>query len=395
MKKKLRVAGYIYSLILLWAMIPAHVYPDESQTCGQSPVSWGNAVTEVTTTLMWKKVDFFELAAEAISTKPKTAPEAMFKLELLLRGGLTKDAVDSVRELQELCPNLDGDQVEGIFAQASARYSAWEVARTIAESFSDNVKRLDAVNGLLKHFLESGWSVEKVDEWLAGLRFGKYNFWLMKRVTFNEEHGRHGVLINELLEKSKQNPGDSQGVFNLLDALIYSGSKQVDLSWMPETVFPETATDADRIASLLKRISKWNEAITFFRKSIEIPLTLKELYELQLERQIVLSREAIQAGFEAQVREEMADCLTQLGRSHEADKWLLEAFNIRKKVNFGPVGSAQNVQDPRSWQLPERSLPLLKFAFEHDRMSRDITAALLFWRLMQEPMRMPYEFGKR
>jgi len=213
---------------------------------------------------------------------------------------------------------------------------AWNVAKSAVEIFAETVSDLSLSNRLLKHLLATGWTFEEVDEWLAGMPKGKDGFWVKARLRFNTEHGRGEALAKKLCKEVRKNPEDLDGVFVLLDALYsarFVGEKKLELSWMPKEIRSKLATDAEEIARKLKRLENWEEAKSFYERAIDTPLTEEEVRRLRMS-QIPLPPKKVRAMFEAGTRDSLAECLLELGRNAEAQKWMQEADDIRKKHNI-------------------------------------------------------------
>jgi len=299
---------------------------------------WWEAQRHVVAMLMDQNEHFFKLLATVSASKPKTGQEAMVKLSVLMRAGMTQDAIDAIEELKELCPDLGNHQVGSIYHEACDGFSAWGVAQRVVETFADNISQIALENRLLKHFQEQGWSTEKVDEWLAGMPPGIDSFWVKERLRFNTVHGQEERLVRELTDRLRRNPQDIDGAVAFLDGLIYArhtGTEEWDLSWMTETIEPQLATEAEHIASRLKTLKNWMAATMFYEQAIDTPLTDEEVGYLGMICQAFVPPEKLRAMFAAHTREGMAECLVKIGQSHEAQKWMVEAADVREKYGLG------------------------------------------------------------
>ena len=170
------------------------------------PPDWWQVENEVTAALQKPGADIAVLAAAAREAKPKTAHEAMFNLSVLLRAGMNRDAQAAVKELKRTAPDLESHQVQSIYYKACDRLVAWDVAQTVAEVFAANVREMELRNRLLKHMLESGRSVEQIDQWLADKPPGRENFWVKERLRFNVEHGRGDDLVQADVRPGAEDP---------------------------------------------------------------------------------------------------------------------------------------------------------------------------------------------
>lgn len=298
----------------------------------QERPDWWKAGQETTDLLFVGNADLADLAVKYRETKPKTAQEAMLHLELFLRAGMPREAIASLKELKRLCPDLAPYQIKSIFYDLD-HFAQWSVAQATLEVFADNVYDVTLQNGLIKHLRESGWTVEQVDQWLAGMPAGRENFWVKERLRFNVEVGRGDSLVQSLSDGVRKQPQDSARAVALLDALVYArhaGNKRWDLDWMAETLKPQRATEAEQIASRLVMLEQWAIAIPFYQKAIDTPLTDTEARDLRTRYAAVLPEATMRAGFAVQVREAMARRLLNVGRKAEAQKWMVEATDIRR-----------------------------------------------------------------
>jgi tetratricopeptide (TPR) repeat protein len=279
-----------------------------------------------------------ELVKYVSAATPKDAQDTMFKLCVLMRAGMNREAVKALQELKTRCPEIDNYQVSSIYYDACDNVLAWEVAKATVEVFAENISEIALDNRLLKHLLGSGWTVGQVDKWLAGMPKGTGNFWVRERLRFNMKHDRGEALVKELSDSVRGNPQNIEGAVAFLDALIYarhSGDEKWDLLWMAETIKPKLATEAGKIASGLKTLSNWMTAIVFYEQAVNTPLTEEETRRLGMMSAVFVPPGRLRAMFAAHSREGMAECLLKLGRKDEAQRWMVEAADIRKKHNLG------------------------------------------------------------
>jgi tetratricopeptide (TPR) repeat protein len=186
--------------------------------------------------------------------------------------------------------------------------------------------------------LDSGWSVESIDGWLAEMPKGKANFWFKQRLRFNMQHGRGEALQKELSENIRKNPKDIVGAISFLDALKYArrpDQEKPDFGWMADIIRPNLATESETIASHLKDIYDWSTAAEFYEQAIEIPLNDEEIRHLLSMCPLMTPTETVRAGFAVKTRENLSRCLLQLGLKKDAQRWMVEASDIREKYKFG------------------------------------------------------------
>lgn len=314
--------------------------------CAQEkPPDWWEAQRELVAILLEQGKEFRNVLKEVTAGKPETGREAMFKLLILMRAGMNKEAIAAIGELKELCPDLANYHVEGIYHEACDYLAAWDVAQSVVETFAANASDITLENRLLKYFLDTGWSVEKVDEWLAARPAGKDNYWVKQRLRFSKAHGRADGLVKELTEAVREKPQDTKGAIEFLDCLNFA-SIVVDTSWLAKTLKVELATDADYLASRIQtmagrsedkseQLPNWETAVAFYGKAVEMPLTEGETRRLGMMCAAILPGEKLKAMFAVRVREEMAKCLLHLDKAEESQKWMVEAQDLRKKHGLG------------------------------------------------------------
>jgi len=333
MNKRIMLCGVAVVLLITGMEIHA-----QDAGADREMPDWWKAQGDVVAILMDQNNDFAKLVARVGTSKPKTGQEAMLKLSVFMRAGMTKDAIDTVEELKGLCPDLTNHQVGNIYYEACDHFSAWEVAQRLVEVFANNISGIALENRLLKHFQERGWSIKQVDQWLAVMQPGSDSFWVKERLRFNIVHGQGERLVGELADQVRRNPQDIDGAMVFLDGLIYAchtGAEEWDLSWMREVIEPNLATEAERIASRLKTLNMWMAATTFYRRAIDTSLTDEEVRHLGMICQAFVLPEKLRAMFAVHTREGMAECLVKIDRSNEAQKWMVEAADIREKHSLG------------------------------------------------------------
>jgi len=302
------------------------------------PPTWLETQREVVTVLQERKTDLGDLVKQVNASMAGTCWEAMFKLNVLLRAGVDRAAVGAVDELRKHCQDLGNHEIQAIYYEACDHFEAWEVARRLVEVFADEIFDVDIENRLLKHFEETGWSVEAIDGWLAGLSPGREGFWIVQRVRFNNVHGRAESVIRNLQDQIMRRPQDVDAAMVFVTALVharYGDRDGWDLSWLSTTVRPRQATQAESLGAKLRELRAWPTAVVFYRQAINIPLTEEEVTKMGGQRQASALPDALRAYFAIQVRESMAECLLAMGRKEEAQKWMVEAADLRTRHNIG------------------------------------------------------------
>jgi hypothetical protein len=144
------------------------------------------------------------------------------------------------------------------------------------EVFADGIHDLTLENRLLKHWLDSGWTVEKIDEWLAARPAGINSFWIKERLRFAQSHGLGDALLQQLSDGVRRNPAMTNALM-FLEALIHArqGAERTDLSWFPDVVKPARAIDAGTLAERLQRLDQCIPALAYYQQAIAVPLSCR------------------------------------------------------------------------------------------------------------------------
>jgi tetratricopeptide (TPR) repeat protein len=299
---------------------------------------WWTTDQSVVELLLRERKDVVVVAQELNRSAPATAQEAVRKLNVLLRAGLSSEAIKAVDQLHALCPELANNPVQSIYLSTCDNLEAWEVAQRLVETFADNISELPLENRLLAHFADVGWSVDAIDKWLASRPAGQDGFWMKERLRFNASRGRADKLIEKLTAEVRANPENVTAAIQYLDAVLYSGSgleNRRNLSRIANTIHPKRATDAYEIAQRLQRLREWAPAATFFRAALAIPLSAEEVHKMESTIQAVLPRDTIKAIFIVQAKEGLSECLLALGDKTKAQRLMEEAVVLRRERHVG------------------------------------------------------------
>jgi tetratricopeptide (TPR) repeat protein len=301
----------------------------------QQEPDWWKAQQDVTAVLMAGQ-SIVDLCGRAARNQPKSAQEAMFNVSVLMRAGMTREAVAALKRLRELAPKLDAHQVTSIYFEAFDKLEQPQVAQAAAEIFADNFSGAEIEYRLQKYFEKSGWTVDQIDAWLKQRSPGRDNFWLKERLRYNLANGRGAQLIRELEDRVRKDPQNAAEAMAFLDALIHARPKpeqKPDLAWMPETLKLHLASEMEGIAARLRSLQEFTLALAFYQKALEIPITDNEAQRMAVNYQAIMAAERIRIGFTINVLEDMAQCLLKLNRNDEAQKRMVEAADIRKEHN--------------------------------------------------------------
>ena len=270
-----------------------------------------------------------ELAKKEQATAPSTGQEAMFKLCVFLRAGMSKEATQTLHELKRLSTTIDG--LDAIQYYAADRLQDWDLLKIIFDLFPDSVSA--HVEPLLEHLAVKGWTVDQIDQWLKSKPKDSNSQWLGHRLRFNLKHGRVEVLERELSDRVRRNPGDISGAIEFLIFLRdthYLTSRRFDVSWFPETVKTALATELLSLAEQLKGLNPTG-ALAFARRAMSTPLTPSELEQMRMPFWPEISTSQLQASFAVRTREQISHLLLQLGRASEAQSLMEEAVKLREK----------------------------------------------------------------
>lgn len=325
-------SGIVDLVLVAFLVFTPSIYAERQRA------DWWQAQQDANVMLRREGVSIAALSAELAASAPASAQDAMLKLAVLLRAGRNEEAIEALRELKAAAPQLENHQVASIYYYACDTLREWDVAKMTLEVFANNVSELALWNRLLEHLLESGWTVEDVDRWLAEMPGGIDNFWVKERLNFALAKGQADALLKELADAVRGNPADTGGAIAFLDVLVYARHAKKgewDLSWMGAITKPALATQAERLASRLRILENWATAAGFYLQAADMPLTEAECRELGSMCQIMVPPERLRAGFAASVREGLADCLLRLGRNDEAQAWMVKAADIRKEHGLG------------------------------------------------------------
>jgi tetratricopeptide (TPR) repeat protein len=300
----------------------------------EPPLDWRKTNHNVTAIITEQKMDIADLAAKVTADTPATAQDAMVKLNVLMRAGMIDEAIAALKELKTKCPEHGFYDAENIYSQAYKAHSSWKLAKSVIEVFANDIRDVDLEGHLLKDLLKSGWTVDKVDQWMAQLPPGKDNIWVKQRLWFNTRCGRDSLLLKELSDSAHKSPDNIARVISFLDVLVYArsaGKLKYDLTWIADIVKPKLSTEAHDIATRLADLGDYGTAVIFFRSAIDIPITDEEVRDIRMRSTAVFPDSTIRIWHAAGIRQGMSKCMIGLNRKDEAQKWMEEAESIYEK----------------------------------------------------------------
>ena len=335
--------------LLLAAGITAGVFAADS---GKDAANWWQAQRDLDGMLAGGKARISDVVKSVGAKTPSNGQEALFKLCVYMRAGMTKEAVEALGDVKRLLPALDQNQVLSIYGQSLA-IPAWDLAKTILEVFAENYPGKPNAFGdyphrvddrLLEHLMGTGWTAKQVDEWLAGMCEKGGGGWVSLRVRFGTTHGIEADVVEQVAVRVRRRPQDIEGAVAFLRALTdrgWEGHKGIDLSWMAQAVQPTSATQAADLGGCLQRLRNDSAAAAFYQKAIAAPLTDEDVRRLAMTYQVFVPSERIRANFEIGIREGLAECLLHEGRKDETRRWIAEAAAIREKNGLGRNASLE------------------------------------------------------
>ncbi len=304
---------------------------------GQNNVDWWQIQKDLTTKLLDSETDISQLAKEVCFKEPQDGYEAMFKFSVLMRTGMNKEAIEALHELKKLSSRIENYDISTIYYDSCDYIKAWDIALAAVEVFAEDIYEIELQNRLIEHFLNSGWSIEKIDNWFAEMPKGKNSFWIKERLTFNVKHDRGEKLIKELSDNIRENPQNIENAIIFLDALINArrNNETWDLSWMSKIIKPKLITQTESIASKLSNLSQPTTAIVFYQYALDMELTDEEARQLSMSYSAFVTDDIMRAGFKVNVREGMSKCFLSLDMKDQAQKLMVEAVDIREKYGLG------------------------------------------------------------
>ncbi len=248
---------------------------------------------------------------------------------------------------------MPGHQVTSIYYECGDNLHAWDLAKAALETFPTNITEVDIQNRLLKHLLDSGWSIEQADDWLASMPPGAESFWRKARLYFNRAQGRGEALEQAWAQQLRQNPNAIQPALEFLDALLYARSaanqgQQPNLFWMTEVLKPTRATEASEPPPACRTSRTGPPRFPSIAKPSPFPSPRMEISKMSMMRQVMLPGDTLRASFDTQVRESLAQCLLATGDAAEAQKWMVQAQDIREKHNLSRNASLAGQVQARS-----------------------------------------------
>jgi len=331
-------------------------------------LDWWAIDSEVGRCLIHGEKNLLDWAGELAAGEAATPRDAVVKLTVCMRAALDDEACDAVRTLWRLGPvSVDNHLLTNVYYKATDDYHAWEVARTIVETFAPRIHEVALDNRLFKHYRAEGsaqrWTDEEFIAWLDArvesvshydrereakkgeqvrqplFRHGQarpIEHWRRVRLLELAGMGRADAELKRMTAAIRARPADAGAVVEYLTALVDLrgcgvGVEKGDLDWMPGVCRPARATDLRRIASLLVQLKQYKPAETFYLRAIDTEISDEELAQLAMMCQAFLADQTHRLMFQVGVREELAKCLLEMGEADRSQKVMVEAADMRQK----------------------------------------------------------------
>jgi len=338
------------------------------RTWADERLDWWTIDSEVGRRLITEEKHLIDWAAELAASEASTSRDALVKLNVCMRAGLDDEACDAVRTLWRLGPEkADNYLLTSSYYDATDDYYAWDVARTIVETFAPRIHEIALDNRLFKHYRaddnDTRWSDEQFIAWLdariesvrrynrrqaakadgdarqPGVSFYQtkpIDFWRQTRLRHLADLGRAEAERKKMAAAVRANPADAELTLEYLRSLMVlrgtdAAVKPEELDWMSDVCRPTKATDMRHIATLLVDLEQYRPAELFFRRAIDTRVTDGEIERLAMMCQAMLPNQTHRLLFEVRVRENLAECLLKLGQAQRSQQIMVEAADMRQK----------------------------------------------------------------
>lgn len=376
-----RLAGPIVAVTFIYLLVG-------NTTSAEEKIEWWSTDGKVGQQLISQEKNLVDWAAELAASKAKTPEEAVIKISVCMRAGLDDEACDAIRTLWQFgSDQVDNYLLTSCYYKATDDYLAWDIARTIAETFAPRIHEIALDNRLFKHYRdkdnEKRWSDDEFIAWLDARvesvreynreqatkanpndqlrRFSFYSvkpieYWQRLRLRHLAEMGRADEELRRMESSVRENPADAELTIDFLRSLTFlrntnSVVKPDSLDWMSDICHPSLATDIRQIAGLLADLKQYRTAEAFFRRAIDTKITDEEISRLSMMCQACLPAKTHRLLFEIGVREDLAKCLLEMGEPKKSQKIMVEAADLRQANNlpFNPYlsGVVQSVSGAR------------------------------------------------
>ncbi len=337
-------------------------------TWADERLDWWTIDGEVGRRLLTEEKNLIDWGAELAASEASTSRDALVKLNVCMRAGLDDEACDAVRTLWRLGPEkVDNYLLTSSYYDATDDYHAWDVGRTIVETFAPQIHEIALDNRLFKHYRaednDERWSDEQFIAWLdartesvrrynrrqaakadsdarqPGVSFYQtrpIDFWRQTRLRHLADMGRAEAELNKMAAAVRANPADAELTLEYLRALMVlrgtnAAVEPEELHWMSGVCRPAKATDMRHIATLLVDLEQYRPAEVFFRRAIDTRVTDDEIARLAMMCQAMLPNQTHRLLFEVRVREDLAECLLKLGQTQRSQQIMVEAADMRQK----------------------------------------------------------------
>ena len=270
---------------------------------------WYICDANVQNNLMSGKWNICDIAQKLSTEKPQTASEALTKLSVMLRAGLDRQAIETVRQLKKFQDDIADNYIESIYYSSGDKYGAWDVAQALLETFPEKLCGISLSGRLTKHMYQAGWSVEKIDGWMVEQQkkarksdksdalcdfYDKRGSegWIVQRMQFLTTMGNEQPLVAELETEILKNPHNTVAMLDYLELLGNITPKRREQYNIANTINaykPSSSPAANAVADALFHIEQTKAASKFYDLALKMPLTDKDAKWFSNQQQFFIS----------------------------------------------------------------------------------------------------------
>ena len=280
---------------------------------------------------------------EQVDRPAQDLEQAMFKVAVLLKAGVSEATVVALRELKTFAPTWDPDWVRQLYGTTCRDL---RLSQAVAEIFVESSGDVPLWRCTARSFAEAGWSLEQVDEWLAAQEELGGVAWSRNRLLYNIFFGRDVPWVRSFFLE-RFGPDDSETAHALIRFVNYHSrngwpneSEHLPLMWLAEDLAPRSAQAALELGSLLLSWDDAEEARILFLKALEIPLDEAEILELAGSAPFISEearRKAAQRQFDYSVQEKLSRSFLKSGNAEESRRWWEKAAETIGSPVYGSL----------------------------------------------------------
>jgi hypothetical protein len=221
--------------------------------------------------------------------------------------------------------------------QLAAEDGDWEFNRRLLETCAADVNDLQLDRGLIPALRAQGWNSEKIEQWLADRGPGSYGYWWNQLGNFMVAEKRTDAFFQRMKDRVTAAPEDLRQVKTFLQVVYTFRTRgrpdeaKWDLAWVTETCRPATAVRAEEAALELKKLKEFKGATRWYQLAAELPLIDRELEEKPMPQTGHPFMPEFRHGFQIGIRNNLAECLKEIGETAQAQKVLEEVDKLRSE----------------------------------------------------------------